>query len=76
MVSLLIYYRDETTLGRDTRIIWNSKMVGDEVRLRKELVQIVEEALPGEAPKLVAYYMLEEKYIYIGPERLVRIITI
>lgn len=70
--SMLVCYRDEKTLSQDTRMIWNSKTVSEEVRLRELLIQMVEEAL-GETPDLVPYHVLDEKSVCIGPERLVRI---
>lgn len=74
LVSMLVCYRDEKTLSQDTRMIWNSKTVSEEVKLRELLLQIVEEAL-GEIPDLVPYHVLDEKSVCIGPERLVRIVN-
>lgn len=70
ILTLLVCYRDEKTLGQDTRMIWNSKTISEEVRLRESLMEMVEEAL-GETPDLVPYHVLDEKSVCIGPERLV-----
>lgn len=72
IVTLLVCYRDEKTLGQDTRMVWNSKMVSEEVKLRESLISMVEEVL-GETPDLVPYHVLDEKSVCIGPERLVKI---
>lgn len=72
ILTLLVCYRDEKTLGQDSRMIWNSKTVSEEVRLRESLISMVEEVL-GETPDMVPYHVLDEKSVCIGPERLVSI---
>lgn len=72
ILTLLVCYRDEKTLAQDTRMIWNSKTVSEEVKLRESVILMVEEVL-GETPGLVPYHVLDEKSVCIGPERLVSI---
>ncbi|KAJ4386698.1 hypothetical protein N0V93_009596 [Gnomoniopsis smithogilvyi] len=71
-LSLLVCYRDEKTLSQDPRMVWNSKTISEEIRLRESLVQMLEEAL-DESPDLVPYNVLDEKSICIGSERLIKI---
>ncbi|CAN8100659.1 unnamed protein product [Discula destructiva] len=73
VISMVLCYRDEKTLSQDTRMIWNSRMVTEELRLRKTLVCMVEEAL-GELPDMLPYHVMDEKSVCIGPERLIRIV--
>lgn len=75
VVRMVVCYRDEGTLGQDTRMVWNSKMVSAEVRLREALVLMVEEAL-GVLPELLPYHVLDEKSVCIGPERFVRVLNL
>lgn len=71
-LTFMVCYRDEKTLGQDKRMIWNSKTVSEEVKLRESLISMMEEVL-GETPDLVPYHVLDEKSVCIGPGRLVSI---
>ncbi|KAJ4416916.1 hypothetical protein N0V82_006466 [Gnomoniopsis sp. IMI 355080] len=75
ILSMLVCYRDEKTLGQDTRMIWNSRTVSEEVKLRESLMQMLEEVL-GETPDLVPYHVLNEKSVCIDSEKFIRIINI
>lgn len=75
ILSLLVCYRDEKTLGQDMRMIWNSKTVSEEVKLRESLMQMLEEVL-GETPDVVPYHVLEEKSLCIDTEKLIRIVNV
>lgn len=72
VLSMLVCYRDEKTLSQDTRMIWNSKTISEEVRLRESLIQMLEEEL-DESPDLVPYHVLNERSVCIGSDRLIRI---
>ncbi|KAF3768797.1 hypothetical protein M406DRAFT_327216 [Cryphonectria parasitica EP155] len=72
-VQLLILYRDESTLSQDPKMIWSSRMMASELRLRERLLALVEEEL-GEAPDLHPYHVLNEKALCITEsERIVKI---
>lgn len=73
VVKTTFCYRDEKTLNQDQRMIWSSRMVIDESKLRERLVQMAENSL-GDAPDLHPYHVLSEKAMSItGPDRTVKI---
>lgn len=58
-------YRDEDTPRHDRRMIWSSRMVIEERRLRERLVLMVAEGL-GKAPDLQPYHVLGDKVMSVG----------